>query len=351
MHWKTYDPFLFCAHHWDNYPQSVSNGSDHASLGPDRKHLRGRDLGSDFSGLNGFNMYHGEVVPGFPSHPHYGFETLTVVRKGLVDHFDSHGYTARYGEGDAQFLTTGAGIQHSEMFPLVHADKPNSAELFQIWINLPQAKKRSKPFFSMAWAAEQPKKSYGAPGGPQAQLRLVVGAYDGLVGVRPPPDSYASDPRSEMVVATFKLDPGAKFVIPAASSSDLNRALYFFNGSGVKVDNRLFTEKVVLIKLAADREVEVSAEGTEPVELLLLQGRPLNEPVVQQGPFVTGSREELMQVFQDYRRTQFGGWRWGRKDPVHPRSQGRFYEIEGKRVEAPPLDEQMDVEQKECDTK
>ena len=100
----------------------------------------------------------------------------------------------------------------------------------------------------------------------------------------------------------------------------------------------------MMIKVAADREFELKALGAEPSEILLLQGRPLNEPVVQSGPFVTNSREELIQVHNEYRRTQFGGWRWGRHDLVHPRSEGRFLMIDGKRVDAP--DERKDIEQK-----
>ncbi len=80
--------------------------------------LAGRMLGSDFSYRDGWSMYHGKRVPGFPQHPHRGFETVTVVRRGFIDHSDSLGATARFGQGDTQWLTAGGGIQHSEMFPL-----------------------------------------------------------------------------------------------------------------------------------------------------------------------------------------------------------------------------------------
>jgi quercetin 2,3-dioxygenase len=72
MHWKTFDPFLFCAYHKDQYPASLSSADSYQGMGMDPKLLRGRDLGSDFSNMNGFSMYHGEVIPGFPNHPHYG---------------------------------------------------------------------------------------------------------------------------------------------------------------------------------------------------------------------------------------------------------------------------------------
>ncbi|MCU0659847.1 MAG: pirin family protein, partial [Polyangiaceae bacterium] len=106
------DPFLFCVHHDDAYP------AGNERLGPATS-LAGRNIGSDFAGKDGWNMYHGDVVPGFPQHPHRGFETVTVVRRGLVDHSDSMGARARYGGGDTQWLTAGKGIVHAEMFPLL----------------------------------------------------------------------------------------------------------------------------------------------------------------------------------------------------------------------------------------
>ena len=87
----TLDPFLFCAHHDDAYPAANADMSPKASLA-------GRDIGQDFSRKDGWSMYHGQSVPGFPAHPHRGFETVTIVRKGLIDHSDSLGATARFGQ-------------------------------------------------------------------------------------------------------------------------------------------------------------------------------------------------------------------------------------------------------------
>jgi redox-sensitive bicupin YhaK (pirin superfamily) len=91
--WQTLDPFLFCVHHEDQFPK----GND--ELGPAAS-LAGRNIGQDFVVKDGWRMYHGEKVPGFPGHPHRGFETITVVREGLVDHADSAGGKGRYGNGD-----------------------------------------------------------------------------------------------------------------------------------------------------------------------------------------------------------------------------------------------------------
>ena len=97
--------------------------------------------GSDFNPHAPYRMYHGDNVPGFPQHPHRGFETVTATMAGLIDHADSVGNAGRYGEGDVQWMTAGSGIVHGEMFPLVHSHKSNHLRLFQIWLNLPQKSK------------------------------------------------------------------------------------------------------------------------------------------------------------------------------------------------------------------
>ena len=123
--WQTADPFLFCVHHEDFYPKG------NAIMGPNSP-LSGRNIGQDFTVKDGFRMYHGEEVPGFPVHPHRGFETITIVRKGLVDHADSLGASGRYGDGDVQWMTAGSGVQHSEMFPLTNQSGPNEIDFFQV---------------------------------------------------------------------------------------------------------------------------------------------------------------------------------------------------------------------------
>ncbi|MCB0663557.1 MAG: pirin family protein, partial [Saprospiraceae bacterium] len=102
--WETSDPFLFCVHHEDFYPKGNGN------MGLDPSYLKGRNLGNDFQTKDGFRMYHGETVPGFPAHPHLGFETVTIARKGFIDHSDSLGAAGRFGEGDVQWMTAGKGV-------------------------------------------------------------------------------------------------------------------------------------------------------------------------------------------------------------------------------------------------
>src|SRR5882672_9896425 len=182
--WPTRDPFLVCVHHVDNYP------TGNEQLGPAAS-LAGRDIGQDFAGKDGWRMYHGQDVPGFPQHPHRGFETVTFVREGYIDHSDSLGATARFGRGDVQWLTAGAGIVHSEMFPLLDPNGPNTLELFQIWLNLPSTDKLVDPHFVMLWNEEIPVVTATDDAGRTVTITVVAGELEGKRAPSPPPHSWA----------------------------------------------------------------------------------------------------------------------------------------------------------------
>ncbi|QDE67393.1 pirin family protein [Myxococcus xanthus] len=325
MPWRTPDPFLFCVHHDDKYP--VGN----ERLGPSAL-LAGRNLGQDFDGRDGWNMYHGTVVPGFPQHPHRGFETVTVVRSGLLDHADSLGAAARFGGGDVQWLTAGAGINHSEMFPLLHRDQPNPVELFQIWLNLPRANKLVEPHFSMMWNHVIPRHVARDAEGRATEVTVVAGSLGDVKAPPPPPKSWAAQAAADVAIWTLKLAPGARWTLPAAARGS-NRMLYFFLGSSLRVAGRAIPPSHG-IELRADVAVELE-NGADEAELLMLQGRPIGEPVVQYGPFVMNSRQEIQDAFADYQRTGFGGWPWPANGPVHPREEGRFARHADGRIERP----------------
>ena len=314
--WPTLDPFLFCVHHHDAYPA----GND--QLGPAAS-LEGRELGMDFQPKDGWRMYHGEVVPGFPQHPHRGFETVTIVRQGLIDHSDSLGATARFGRGDVQWLTAGKGISHCEMFPLVDASGPNPAELFQIWLNLPSRDKMVDPHFTMLWEPSIPRIE--APG---VLVRVVAGKLGEVTPPSPPPASWASRAEADLAIWTVKLDAGAQWTLPPAKAGS-NRILYVFNGKAKIADQDIASPTGVQVKPEA--AIEITAQ--EATEILVLQGRPIGEPVAQHGPFVMNTRAEIQQAFQDYQRTKFGGWPWASDDPVHPREEGRFAKHADGKVE------------------
>jgi quercetin 2,3-dioxygenase len=321
--WQTRDPFLFCVHHDDAYP--VGN----EQLGPSVS-LEGRRLGQDFEGKDGWRMYHGRVVPGFPRHPHRGFETVTVVRRGLLDHSDSMGAAARYGEGDVQWLTAGNGIQHAEMFPLLRRDADNPLELFQLWLNLPRASKRAEPHFSMLWKHLIPTLRDSSEG--TVEVTIVAGRHAGLTAPAPPPSSWAATPGNDVAIWTIRMSPGASWTLPPAPAG-VNRTLYFFRGSALRVGAREIPPRHQM-DLRPDAEGILRA-GAEPTELLLLQGRPIGEPVVQHGPFVMNTTEEIQEAYRDYRITQFGGWPWKGSDPVHGTERARFARHADGHVERP----------------
>ncbi|MDH4117278.1 MAG: pirin family protein [Acidimicrobiia bacterium] len=311
MPWTGLDPFIFTVHHVDDYPEGNEFQGPAASLA-------GRRLGMDFSYRDGWSMYHGDSVPGFPQHPHRGFETVTVVRRGYVDHADSLGATARYGGGDVQWLTTGSGIMHAEMFPLIKTSEPNPLELFQIWLNLPPHSKMVDAHFSMLWSEEIPALTPR----PGVRVEVVAGELDGHRPPPPPPDSWGSDPTADMAIWVILLEPGAEWVIPGAVPG-VNRMLHGAQGQNIGVgDHRL--AKNIGARLHPEAPVALVNDGAETAELLLLQGRPIGAPVIQMGPFVMNTADEIQTAIDDYRRTQFGGWPWESPSPVHPRTSGRF---------------------------
>jgi hypothetical protein len=157
--------------------------------------LAGRDLGQDFAGKDGWRMYHGKVVPGFPQHPRRGFETVTIVRHGVIDHSDSLGAAARFGSGDVQWLTAGGGIVHAEMFPLRDRCGPNRLELFQIWLNLPAEDKLATPHFAMLWNRDIPRCVFTAGAGRNTEVAIVAGQ---LEGKRAPRHRRAHGPHAPM---------------------------------------------------------------------------------------------------------------------------------------------------------
>jgi len=313
--WETLDPFLFCVHHDDHFPQGNDDMAPHPSL------LAGRQLGSDFVIKDGWRMYHGRKVPGFPGHPHRGFETITVVRDGIVDHADSLGAAGRYGDGDVQWMTAGGGVQHSEMFPLIHKDKENHMELFQIWLNLPKKDKFVKPHFKMLWGETIPKERHKDQNGKETLIEVVAGKLDEHKAPAPPPNSWAHEEDHGVAIWNIQMEPGATWTVPATSAG-LNRTLYYYVGNGLKMAGSPINHYHQVI-VHPDHDI-VLTNGPEESRILMLQGKPIGEPVVQHGPFVMNTKQEINQAFEDYHRTQFGGWPWPKSDQVHPREKTRF---------------------------
>jgi len=312
--WPTVDPFLFCVHHNDNYPTANSK------LGPDSS-LDNRNIGDDFSNLNGWSMYHGEKIPGFPRHPHRGFETITIVEKGLIDHSDSLGFSARYGDGDVQWLTAGDGVQHSEMFPLLNTNKSNPTDFFQIWINLKSDKKRVTPNFSMFWKKEIPKINEFDKNKLKTEIELIAGEYNGYTAPNPPRNSWAQDKENAVMIWKISMESKAIWELPQVELGVL-RTLYIYNGSGISINNQMI-DSGYMVEINTNENISITSLDNK-TQILLLQAKPINEPVVKYGPFVMNTREEIEEAFSDYNKTGFGDWAWNDDGPVHGKEYKKF---------------------------
>jgi len=317
--WPAVDPFIISAHHDDDYPQGTEG------LGPDASELAGRTIGQDFSRQDGWSMYHGSDVPGFPQHPHRGFETVTYLSSGYVDHADSLGATARYGPGDVQWMTAGSGIQHAEMFPLLDRDGRNRLQLFQLWINLPRSAKMAPPAFEMLWAESIPQITAAG-----SLVRVIAGSFAGERAPAPPPHSWAADPDHDVAIWHISLS-GGEVELPAAADGS-RRVLYVFGGGPVSLDGATIDAGHGALVDATQPRLLSSADA----EVFVLQARPIDEPVASYGPFVMNDDDEIRQAFADYRRTQFGGWPWPTPDPNHGPDRGRFAIHPDGRTSTPP---------------
>jgi len=318
------DPYLARMHHIDHYPKGNGN------MGVSKSDLEGKQLGEDFDLNSDWKMYYGKDVPGFPVHPHRGFETVTVVLKGYVDHSDSNGATGRYGAGDVQWMTAGSGLQHAEMFPLVHDHKENTMELFQIWLNLPSKDKFVNPSYKMLWAEDIPVVEEIDEDGNTARINVIAGSYKDIQSLDANPDSWANNRDNHVGIWTIELEPGSSFTLPNISPT-LNRNLYYYNGDSITIEDTNIKSNSS-IKLAGDQEIKIT-NGNAYSYLLLLEGEPINEPVINYGPFVMNTMEEIEKAYEDYRATKFGGWPWDRKDAVNPKDVGRFARYDDKNID------------------
>jgi hypothetical protein len=263
-------------------------------------------------------------------HPHINLATVTYLFEGTIFHRDSLGSAQAIEPGAINWMTAGRGIVHSEMFPLLSESEDNPLELFQIWMNLPKRSKFVAPYFSMFWSENIPRVRFGAPSGPQAEVTVIAGELDGQRAPSPPPDSWAAESDADVAIWTLRLEPKSRLVLPPARNALSVRTLYFFLGQALIVDGERIEVGRALV-LRSDRPVRLEAVGT--VDALLLQGRPIAEPVAHYGPFVMNTQTEIREAISDYQRTLFGGWPWTSDGPVHPRSEGRFARHADGRIE------------------
>ena len=243
------------------------------------------------------------------------------VRRGLIDHSDSLGAAARFGRGDVQWLTAGGGIVHSEMFPLLDRDAPNPLELFQIWLNLPGRPTSWSTRTSRCCGTRTSRGTWST----DADGRTTDGHRDrrrarrthGRRRRRRTRGRRGPTPTSRS--GTSHLEPGARWHAAAGRAAPTRCACSTCStGCGARRRPRRSTRPPARV-LRADVTVTIDG-GPDGVEVLVLQGRPIGEPVAQYGPFVMNTDAEIQQAFADYRRTGFGGWPWPADDPVHGRA-------------------------------
>ena len=223
-------------------------------------------------------------------------------------------------------MTAGRGVQHSEMFPLLHTEKENTLELFQIWLNLPKKDKHADPHFAMLWHEDIPVITTE-----NSTVKIIAGTYKNESAPKPAPNSWAANKENEVAIWNIHINENSTFTLPKAHSN-VSRTLYFYEGETTKIADKIIKPNYG-INLDPTVDVEIQVHGKSG-HFLLLQGKPIEEPVAKYGPFVMNTNNEIQQAMQEYQLTQFGGWPWPHSDNVHEKTKGRFAKYpDGKLVE------------------
>jgi redox-sensitive bicupin YhaK (pirin superfamily) len=229
---------------------------------------------------------------GFPDHPHRGFETVTYLLQGQMEHRDSFGNRGVIKPGGVQWMTAGSGLVHSEMPGAELVRTGGKLEGFQIWVNLPKSAKMTPPHYQELDAAQIPVAS--AEG---VTARVIAGESLGVKG--------AVQTSTPIEYLHFTLAPGASHVQQVPRSH--NAVAYVISGTARFEGRPEADAEGRMVVFAHDGDhVGFSNPGGGPVDILLLAGEPLGEPVARYGPFVMNTREELIQAFEDFRTGKMG---------------------------------------------
>lgn len=236
---------------------------------------------------------------GTPWHPHRGFETVTYMIDGQLQHADSHGGGGLIGGGDTQWMTAGAGILHIETPPPALVASGGLFHGFQLWVNLPAAAKFAAPHYQDI-SSSQVALLTTPDGG--ALVRLIAGEIAGATG---PGSTY-----TPIALVHATVSPGAQLTLPWRA--DYNALVYVLSGAGTAgAQGQPITGGQLAVLGAGDR-VSVTADTRQDdrhragLDVLVLGGRPIGEPVAMYGPFVMNTREELLQAFEDYQSGRLG---------------------------------------------
>ncbi|MDQ3803625.1 MAG: pirin family protein [Acidobacteriota bacterium] len=233
---------------------------------------------------------------GAPDHPHRGFETVTYMLAGRMEHKDSRGHAGSLGPGDVQWMTAGAGVVHSEMPEREFARRGGRMHGFQLWVNLPRGDKMSSPRYQEIPAERIPA---ARDAGGLVAVRVIAGEALGARAV--------IETRTPIIYLHFTIRPGGRVAQPVPA--EYNAFAYVIEGEGLfgRDEERGGDGQMVLFGRDGDSVVLQNPEtAAAPLELLLIAGVPLNEPVARYGPFVMNTREEIYQAVEDYRSGRMG---------------------------------------------
>jgi quercetin 2,3-dioxygenase len=233
---------------------------------------------------------------GAPDHPHRGFETVTYMISGKMEHRDSHGNAGRLAPGDVQWMTAGAGVVHSEMPSADFQRQGGRMHGFQLWVNLPRRDKMIRPRYQEIPAEKIPHAT-SVDG--KATVRVIAGESMGKKAV--------IDTRTPIIYLHFTLKPGARVTQPVPA--EFNAFAYVFSGEGQFGSEGKAATEHQMVMFGDDGDlVRIAAPdgASEPLEVLLIAGVPLREPVARYGPFVMNTREEIVKAFEDYREGRMG---------------------------------------------
>jgi redox-sensitive bicupin YhaK (pirin superfamily) len=230
---------------------------------------------------------------GVGTHPHRGFETVTIVYDGEVSHKDSTGQGGTIGSGDVQWMTAGAGILHQEFHSDDFTKQGGVLQMVQLWVNLPAKHKMTAPAYQAILSKGIPKIEFSSSSG---SVRVIAGEYEGQAG---PAKTFTS-----MNVFDIRLKKGEELVLPAADGWNTSVVVLrgALEGAG---DSGVVAKDAKMLMFSQDGQ-DIKIKALEDSVALLLSGEPIDEPIVGQGPFVMNTREEIDQAINDFNRGAFG---------------------------------------------
>jgi redox-sensitive bicupin YhaK (pirin superfamily) len=228
-----------------------------------------------------------DYIGGFPDHPHRGFETITYMIAGRMRHRDSAGHEGLLQNGGVQWMTAGRGVVHSEL----PEQEDGRMEGFQLWLNLPGKDKMNAPWYRDIQSAEIPELT--TPEG--ATVRVIAGESHGVTGA-------VQREGTAPLYLDIHLPAGATFEQPLPAGH--NAFIYVYRGAVTAGDTPVESQRMAILANAPDRDGVVLHAG-QPARVLLIAGRPLNEPIVQYGPFVMNTKEQIFEAVQDFQAGRF----------------------------------------------